>query len=227
LLSESLEMTLHHEVNNLIGAVVHDTVNGNGLSKILGGLGLASTSRSSRVCSQLDMESTGNGNPTLICQGCDNESGCGTHVLIGVHEGSLDLLYLCILSFIDPVVAELLLPLEIIDGADIVSSQVSYNITSMHISGNQSHNDLTLEVLEISTYKDSQSFNLLLIQVVVLVQSKHIVVSHCLNGEFSLFRPFNLSYSSNALSIVLLIHDPILTVHGHVVTECILHLLLK
>jgi hypothetical protein len=66
-----------------------------------------------------------------------------------------------------------------------------------------------------------------LIQVVVLVQSKHIVVSHCLNGEFSLFRPFNLSYSSNALSIVLLIHDPILTVHGHVVTECILHLLLK
>ena len=124
--SETTEMLLHHLIIDLIGTIVHDTEDGNTLGQILCRLSLAGTGRTSGVSAELDMKGTGDGNPALVSQGCDDQTGLRSQVLEAVEEHGL---YLAdnaqslrcatraLLNFLVGV-AQLLLPVEIIDGLD-------------------------------------------------------------------------------------------------------------
>lgn len=82
----------HKKVIDLVRAVKHNTKGGKCFSQILGRFGFTSTGWSSWVGSQLNVESTSNGNPASVGKWSNNESGGGSHVLVSVLESRLDLL---------------------------------------------------------------------------------------------------------------------------------------
>ena len=101
-------------VVNLIRAVEYDALDSNGLSQILRRFSLTSSSRSSRVCSQLNVKSIGNSDPAFIGERGDNESRSRAHVLVPVGKASRYLSNLDIFCILIPKVLELLDPLEFI-----------------------------------------------------------------------------------------------------------------
>jgi hypothetical protein len=81
------------------------------------------------------MKGTCDSDPATICQGSDDQTGGGSHVLVTILEAGTDLLHTAIIDLLIPVVSELLLPSKVVDGGNIILNEIFYDITGMHISG--------------------------------------------------------------------------------------------
>jgi hypothetical protein len=155
LLAQTGEQLAHHEVGNLIGTVEDDALDGDGLGEILGRLCLASTGWPSGVRTQLDMKGVRDGDPTPICKWSNDQSRCGTHVLVTVGEGCRDLLDSAVLSvlatIIFPIVFELLDPLEIVDSGNIGVPELLNDISSVDVCCDQGDDDLSLDRCQLTS----------------------------------------------------------------------------
>jgi hypothetical protein len=120
------------------------------------------------------VKSTSNGNPAAICQGCDYQTGSGTHIFVAVLEAGADLFNSAIVCFFVPVVSELLLPSEIIDRTDIVLNKTLNDITSVHISCDQSHNNLSLKGCQFASDELSEMAELLLVLFIPFLKRKGV-----------------------------------------------------
>lgn len=209
LLGETSEMTLHHLVINLIGTVVDDTKDGNSFSQILGRLSLTGSGRARWVCTELDMKGTSNGNPALVSQGGNDETGTGTHVLVTVIKHGLNLAN-DTLGFLLTVnllvgVTELLLPVEIILTRTVLSSELIDDITGMDILSDQGLDDFTLEVSQLTTDNLGKFLKPFIVGLEPLVKGIRVIL-HGVDGFLSGSAPLDHIDSDNNLS--WLVFDP-------------------
>ena len=84
--SKTSEVTLHHLIIDLIGAVVHDTEACDTLGKILCGLSLTSSGRASRVGTELNVQGASNSDPTFVSEGCDDQPRGSAEILEAVEK---------------------------------------------------------------------------------------------------------------------------------------------
>lgn len=91
------------------------------------------------------MKGTCDSDPATICQGGNDQTGGGSHVLVTVLEAGTDLLHTAVIDLLIPVVSELLLPSKVVDGGNIILDKIFHDITGMHVSGDEGHNDLSLK----------------------------------------------------------------------------------
>ncbi len=143
LLREAWEEFAHHLCGDLIWAVEDDTYSGESFGKVFGGLSFACACGSCGTGSEMMCNGTGDGNPALICQGCDNQPGSGSNVLIAKVKISIDLFDNTDIILIQ-VVFKLLLPVEIMQGVDLIVHEVENNIPVVDLSCDQGDDDLVV-----------------------------------------------------------------------------------
>ena len=148
LLSKAREVTLHHLVVDLIRAIVDNAKDSDGLGQILGRLCLACSGRAGWVSAELDVQGTRDGDPALIRERRDDETGSGSHVLVTIEEHGLNLANHA-LSFSEAlnlfvVVSKLLLPIEVVGAAAVLPSKLVDDGTVMDILCDQGRQYQTL-----------------------------------------------------------------------------------
>lgn len=103
---------------------------------------------------------TCDGDPALISEGSDDQSGGGSQVLIAiVHSGS-DLPHQAQVAFFN-VVLQLLLPCEVINGLRLHIDEIGDDITIVDISSDQCHCNFVIEGFEIGPDEFSELCELL------------------------------------------------------------------
>jgi len=101
-----------------------------------------------------------------------------------VHDASIDLPDDAIIELLVPVVAQLLLPHEVLDACDLFIVQLLNDVSVMDILCNQGNNTLTLEACQLVPDQLSETLEL----VFVFLQP----LAHCLDDLTSFLDAENL-----------------------------------
>lgn len=161
---KATEMTLHHLIIDLIGAVVHDTEDGESLSQIFCRLGLAGTGGASGVGTELDVKGTCDSDPALVGKRRDDQTSGSAQVFVAIKELGLHLanhaeIFLCATTCgLDILIGitELLLPVEVIRGLNSCGLQILNDGLRVHILRDEGRQLQALKVSEVATDHISQ-----------------------------------------------------------------------
>jgi len=105
-------------------------------------------------------------------------------------------------QFLVVVVAELFLPGEIILAGYLFSLKILDNVTRVHISCNEGHNNTALQVGQVRSHMNCQLLNLSIVAVEPGLESKAVLL-HLVDGERGVCAPLDLGYRSDNLSRLL------------------------
>ena len=166
------------------------------------------------------MEGSSNGNPATVGEGCDNEATRGAHELKAIlHEG-VDLSHSTVVKFLVPVVAQLLLPPEVLDVLHLLLRQVLHDVSCVHVRRHKSHDNLTLQRCELAAHEERKLLELFHIDLLPLVERvrirRHVIYVHFRSGT-----PHDLRNRRNDLSVMG--QHPLLPLRSCVVLETLLH----
>lgn len=140
---ETLEEFTHGLVVEAVGAVEHDTLPRQSLRQILYCLGLASSGRSLRSTTVVQVNGTAKSTVAPIGKWRDDETGGVTEILVVVLEDTVDDLGPDVVIL--PVVAELGQPFEVGRVADLLLDQIFFDdILGVHIEYNKSFESCSL-----------------------------------------------------------------------------------
>lgn len=102
----------------------------------------------------------GDGDPAPVCQWSDDQSACGTQILISIVHLSSYLPDDSMLSVLDGVL-QLLLPCEIVDRLYLVCNQIGYNVPIVHVGCDQCYCYFVIDgILESALNEFCQCFQL-------------------------------------------------------------------
>ena len=170
------------------------------------------------------MEGSSNGNPATVGEGCDNEATRGAHELKAIlHEG-VDLSHSTVVKFLVPVVAQLLLPPEVLDVLHLLLRQVLHDVSCVHVRRHKRHDNLTLQRCELAAHEERKFLELFHVDLLPLVERvrirRHVIYVHFCSGT-----PHDLRNSRHNLSVVS--QHPLLPLRRRVVLQTLLHQLVQ